>query len=290
METLHLPSFAKVNLGLQVIRRRSDGYHELRTIFQTIDLHDELVFEPASRGVELECRGLSLSAGEENLAMRAARALEKTVPVKRGVRILLTKRIPIGAGLGGGSSNAAATLAGLNRFWSLNLPEQELMKLARDLGADVPFFLKGGAAFGTGRGDRIRSLSGSLNRFLLLVCPPVRLSTRRVFEAGGFGLTGKKPRIRMMSFSQALSGRGDLADLILNDLERPAFRLCPEIRSLLRRLREVGAEAVSMTGSGPCTFGLFPRRQDAERALDCFRADRFFREVCAPLSRLEFRG
>ncbi len=103
-------------------------------------------------------------------------------------------------------------------------------------------------------------------------------------------MTGKKPRIRIMSFSQALSGRVSLADLILNDLEQPAFRLCPEIGFLLKRLREVGAEVVSMTGSGPCTFGLFPRREDAERASDGFRKDRFFREVCAPLSRLEFRG
>ncbi len=289
MDSLRIPSFAKINLGLQVIRKDPDDYHQIRTIFQMIDLQDELVIRPGPRELRLKTDGFPVPPGKDNLVLQAARALLRAGRVRRGADIHLTKRIPVAAGLGGGSSNAAAALRGLNQVWSLGIGMGKLTEISRDLGADVPFFLFGGAALGTGRGDRIRPLRGALRQPILVVCPPVKLSTRTVYEQGDFGLTPQKPRITMKSFSLALSGRVSLADLLVNDLEMPAFRLRPVARAIKLRLRDLGAVAVSMSGSGPSVFGVFPRREAAEKAAEFMRDEGNFCSVSFPMDRDEFR-
>ena len=161
LRSLEIPSFAKVNLGLEVLGLRSDGYHELRTLFQTISLHDDVTLKTRPRGITVRSDHPDVPADESNLAVRAARELCRETGVSRGVTILITKRIPVARGLGGGSSNAAAVLVGLDRLWRLGLGPAGLQPLARRLGADVPFFLVGGTALGLGRATRCTRCAGS---------------------------------------------------------------------------------------------------------------------------------
>ncbi|MBI4161379.1 MAG: 4-(cytidine 5'-diphospho)-2-C-methyl-D-erythritol kinase [Acidobacteria bacterium] len=290
-DEIRVRAYAKVNLGLEVLRRRSDGFHELRTFFQMIDWHDELRFQPAASGLHLRISGLRVPGGKrENLVLRAARALRRAGTSRRGAQILLCKRVPPGTGLGGGSSDAAATLLALRRLWSVPLSFAGLVAVARELGADVPFFLSGGAAFAAGRGDRIRPLRTVLDRRLVVVCPRARLATGTVFEAGSFRLTPGRVRIRIGRLKEALSGRSELADLLRNDLEEAAVRSCPEIAVWKRRLAETGAEAVAMTGSGPAVYGLYSDRGRAEEAAVRLEAEGVVVRIAAPVSRDRFRG
>ena len=155
---LHLRAHAKVNLALEVLGRRDDGYHELRTLFQTISLHDDIVLRPRAKDVTIRCDHPDVPRDETNLAVRAARDLQRFAGVAQGVEITLTKRIPVAGGLGGGSSDAAAVLMGLDRWWRLGLGPDGLLPLARRLGADVPYFLIGGTALGIARGDEVYPL------------------------------------------------------------------------------------------------------------------------------------
>jgi len=264
---MRVASHAKVNLHLQVVGKRSDGFHELRTIFQSIDLHDELEVELAPAGVSLEVTGAALDAGPGNLAHRAAtRFLERWAPGK-GVRIRLDKRIPMGGGLGGGSSNAAAVLRALQHLLGEPAPGGELWELARGLGADVPYFLVGGTALGVGRGDEILPLPELPERELLLALPPVHVSTAEVFAV----VTELTPE-RLDARISHLVQRGNLGwEAIVhatNDLEGPVFRRWPELAAIHAEL--VSAGAVSrLSGSGAAIWALFDGRQppDLERRL-----------------------
>ncbi|MGZ5429246.1 MAG: 4-(cytidine 5'-diphospho)-2-C-methyl-D-erythritol kinase, partial [Thermoanaerobaculia bacterium] len=186
MKRLTLESFAKVNRSLHVLGKRSDGYHEIDTIFQTVDLSDRIDFlegEEGSEEVSLTIEGADLPADSRNLILRAASALRERTGTRRGARIHLSKKIPIGGGLGGGSSNAAATLLGLSALWNLQLSDPDLEALAASLGSDVPFFLLGGRARGTGRGEILEPLADGPEEWLVLVFPRFSLSTAVVYGA-----------------------------------------------------------------------------------------------------------
>ena len=257
MPTFH--SFAKVNLHLEVVGRRADGYHELRTLFQTIDLADELELEPATSGVELEVVGSALPAGPANLARRAAESfLARWGGVGDGVRIRLKKRIPAGGGLGGGSANAATVLLGLCALWRIRPSYAELWSLARALGADVPFFLVGGTALGFGRGDEIVPLpdsrAGAVELWLAL--PPFSLSTSEVFAALG-GEFRREPSPLLLGAqigAPPARPRGWIGE---NDLEPAAFALRPGLETIYTGLVRAGATAVRMSGSCSTLFALF---------------------------------
>lgn len=256
-------SFAKVNLHLEVVRRRDDGFHELRTIFSTVDLADDLEIEPAPTGVDLEVETGDAPGGPANLAHRAAtRFLERWGGLS-GVRIRLRKRIPAGGGLGGGSSNAATTLLALSELSGRRIPQGELAEMAAELGADVPFFLTGGRALGLGRGDRttpLPDLDPPLS--LWLAVPPFALSTAEVFAA----LPGRRGREEDPRVRAALEGRlpATLEEAIgVNDLEEPAFRLRPELGAVYTRLVRSRARAVRMSGSGSTLFAVFDDPEDA---------------------------
>lgn len=266
-------SFAKLNLHLEVVARRADGYHDLRTVFQTVDLHDEVRLERTSRpGVALEIRGAGLPTDERNLAHRAASAfLARRGGVRDGVRIEIDKRLPVAAGLGGGSSNAATVLEGLATLWGLPRGDEgvagELLGAARALGADVPFFLIGGTALGTGRGDELRPLpdpTPSPGTSLWLACPPFGLSTREVFER----VAPRGPARPPPALERALAGRPfGLEELVgENDLEGPAFELRPELGALYTSLVRAGAKRVRMSGSGSALFALFDDSAEARAA------------------------
>ncbi len=259
---------AKVNLFLEVLGRRSDGYHDLNTLMVTVGLFDTLHFrEQASQDIYLTCDHPGLSVGPENLVHRAARLLRERFDIRSGVAIHLAKRIPTEAGLAGGSSDAAATLAGLNRLWRLGLRPEQLATLGAELGSDVAFFFHGPAAWCTGRGEIIEPMTLGSRLYLVLCCPRVGLSTASVFRA--LRLDGPP---RDGGAARRAAEKGDIADLgmnLYNRLEEPAMRLCPEVagwRERLARLRPAGAR---MSGSGSTLFAL---ANDAAEALRLARA------------------
>lgn len=261
-------SFAKINLHLEVAGRRADGYHELRTVFQTIDLCDELRLERRRRaGVELTVRGADLPTDGRNLAVRAAQVyLDNWGPAGAGVAIELVKRIPAAGGLGGGSADAATVLRAMAELFGIAPPADRLHDAAATLGADVPFFLVGGTAVGSGRGDRIRPLPDAPPPAgeLVLLLPPWGLSTAEVFAA-----LDAPPAAASEAFDWPPPGveRGDFAAWIgENGLEGPAFRLRPELGALYTAAVRSGARRVRMSGSGSVLFALFAREGDAARA------------------------
>ena len=262
MSSLTVRAPAKLNLVLRVLGRRPDGYHELETIFERIDLADELSFKAQPSGVALTCSEPELSCGEDNLVMKAARLLQKATGAAAGARIHLTKRIPIAAGLGGGSSDAAAALVGLNRLWGLGLERSKLVELAAQLGSDVPFFLADSPfAIGRGRGEQCEPLEGPSLAHVLVV-PNERLSTKEVYEGfsaqfvEGFDLTDEKPSLSMVEHALRNGSLSELAEGLWNDLEPEAIRRCPVIALCQSRLKDLGCPGVRVSGSGPSVFGL----------------------------------
>lgn len=261
-------SFAKLNLHLEVVGRRADGYHELRTIFQTIDLADEIEIERAAGGIDLEVEGGSVAAGPENLVHRAAAAfLERWGAVGDGARLRLIKRIPAGGGLGGGSANAATVLLGMCSIWRVRPSYAELWPVARALGADVPFFLVGGTALGFGRGDEVVPLpdgdAAALELWLAL--PPFGTPTPEVFAALGDAFRNAPSPLLLGAEIGAPPGRGR-SRIGENDLEAPAFRLWPELEAIYTSLLGAGASAVRMSGSGSTLFALFEEPSAARAA------------------------
>lgn len=244
----------KVNLYLRIVRKREDGFHELETVFQSVDGGDVLTAEPAER-LSLECDQPDLSAGDDNLVVRAARLLQREAGCDDlGAKLHLAKRVPMGAGMGGGSVDGAAALVMLNEMWGLNVPTARLAELAAELGSDVPFFLHGGTALGGGRGERLESLP-TPPLWLVLVRPDVAVNTGWAYgrwrpEACG-GPTGAE-------FGQALAG-GDpatIAGLLRNDLEPGVIAAVPQIAAAREWLLENGALGARMTGSGSVVFGV----------------------------------
>ena len=254
---LRLRAPAKLNLYLRVLGKRPDGFHEIETVFERIDLADELTFEPGPSGIELTCTDSSLSCGPDNLIIQAADLLRQVTGHASGARMHLNKRIPVAAGLGGGSSDAATTLIGLNSLWQLKLANQSLAKLGARLGSDVPFFLVESAfAVGRGRGEQCEPVNTSMSLTHVLVVPVERLSTSEVYADGRFDLTAPKPASSMVLHALHNGSLSELAQGLWNDLEPVAIRRCPVISSIQSRLRDFGCLGVCVSGSGTAVFGL----------------------------------
>lgn len=258
------PAYAKINWALNITGRRGDGYHLLDMLMQIIDLHDTLEIESAD-GLSLTVDGVP--AGEENLVLRAAVALNRRAGALNGARMALTKRIPARAGLGGGSADCATALRALNGLWGLGLSEAALLDIGLSLGADVPFCLTGGLAVVRGIGEDITPVPGAPSIPLVLVVPGGGLSTGAVFklwDAGGF------PAVRLdtVALAGAVTARrlDEVDRLCANALTAPAVSLMPEIGDLLEKLRSLGASAAFMTGSGSAVVGAFPGDDAARRA------------------------
>jgi 4-diphosphocytidyl-2-C-methyl-D-erythritol kinase len=248
-------AYAKVNLGLEVLFRRQDGYHELRTILQTVDLHDRLTLEPRRSGIELEVDDASQPAGSENLVVRAAELLAGRIGRPVGVRIELEKRIPVGHGLGGGSADAAVTLLALNELRQAGLSDDDLRLLAAALGMDVPFFLHGGTALGIGRGDEVFPLAFQVDVPIVLILPDFAISTAAAYR--NLILTKRESSLKLQSFaSSSLGGGNGLPDLT-NDLEAATREHLPSINGYKQILLELGAVLSLMSGSGSAVYGVF---------------------------------
>lgn len=261
---LFLRTPAKVNLFLEVIRKRPDGYHELATLMLAVSLYDTLEFREWDQDeVRLECDHPGLSTGPDNLVCRAAGLVRERFGIRKGVQIRLAKRIPLAAGLAGGSSNAAATLAGLNRLWQLGLDQQDLIRMGGELGSDVAFFFAPPAAWCTGRGEIVEPVPLGRPLDLVLVCPPVGLATAQVF---GRLQVPEVPRDGTR-LCQAVAA-GDLEELgaaLHNRLQPAAEELCPAVAHWCQRLARTHPAGQQMTGSGSTVFALARDSVDALR-------------------------
>lgn len=291
---VRVPSYAKVNLGLEVLGLRADGYHELRTLFQTIEMHDELVLRPRESGVSVVCDHPLVPTDGTNLAARAAEELSRYAVVDRGVEIEIRKRLPVGGGLGGGSSNAAAVLMALDRLWGLGLGPARLHPLARRLGADVPYFLVGGTALGLARGDEVYPLRQQLRAHLVLIDPGIHVSTARVFARLDEGLTPRGNSNSIFHFvSRELEGSGAFR-LLVNDLEAAALEEAPALRDQAARIRAAlagaGARLSALSGSGSSWFGLFGSAGAAARGCRALVEEGFRAQVTRTLTLDEYRA
>ncbi len=281
MRTLSGPAPAKINLGLRVLNRRSDGYHELCTVFQTISLADQLTvtYDRGGGGeVALDCDDPSL-ATRDNLAVRAAESLLRAGSWPGSVAIDLKKRIPTGAGLGGGSSDAAAVLLALRRMLKPRPDPEMLAEVAAGVGSDVPFFLRGGTAVGLGRGEEVYPLSDQPRRRLVLVAPEIFVSTAEAYRAlrkSRARLTAAERQLIINGFQASMVATGesaalDPAKLPINDFESVVFQQFPILKKWKKRLIEAGASVAMMSGSGSALFGVFSSLRRARQACKVLR-------------------
>lgn len=259
---MKIRSLAKINLGLEVVRKRPDGYHDIRTLFQSVDFGDILEFKPFAGGdIRLRGSDTAIPWDESNLIFRAALLLKQEFGIASGVDIQVQKSIPAGRGLGGGSSNAAMTLYALNEVWALGLSREELMARGRLLGADVPYFLTGGLCLGTGRGDSLELLEDLNPLDCVLGWPTFPVATASVYACVQPPLTSPEKDSKIMRFL----GRRDIRGLE-NSLEKTVFRLHPQLQEYKSLFRSPEPELFLVSGTGSAVFGLF-REHDKARAL-----------------------
>jgi 4-diphosphocytidyl-2-C-methyl-D-erythritol kinase len=282
---------AKINLDLRVLGTRADGYHELRTVFQSIELHDTVTCRRRTGPFEIKCRDPRIPRDESNLIWRAAAALWKALGYAgepRDSLVSLDKQIPLQAGLGGGSADAAAALLALGRLWAGSVPQPLLRDLAASLGADVPFFLWGGTSLGLGRGEEIYPLVDLPSHHVVLVVPTFGVSTAEAYgwydEERASGYRDSEPR-DLMVLPVPWPSR---AARMINDLEGPVARRHPEIGQVKLALRQAGAVGAAMSGSGSAVFGLFRTRRPAVLAAADLRRPGWRILLTRTLSRVEY--
>jgi 4-diphosphocytidyl-2-C-methyl-D-erythritol kinase len=253
---------AKVNLYLRVLGKRDDGYHNIETVYHSISLHDTLILKPADSGFSISSDHPDVPLDMSNLALKAAASvLEGST---HGVDIALEKRIPVGAGLGGGSADAAGALVGTDRLFEKEHTREELETMAEGLGQDVKFMLRGGCAQGTGRGDQLSPLPCLPALSLVLVIPPVTVPTGWAYDSLKTGLTREGTSLTMISNALEKGDVTSLCKLLHNDFEGLIFERFPFLREVRQELLRSGADGVLMSGSGPVVYGIFRRAGDAE--------------------------
>jgi 4-diphosphocytidyl-2-C-methyl-D-erythritol kinase len=255
MEKVYAP--AKINLALDVLYRRPDGYHEVDMIMQSITLADELDFE-SSKIIELTCDRSDLPVDGQNLVWQAVRLIQTELGINKGVKITLHKKIPVAAGLAGGSADAAATIIGLNRFWNLNLTQMQLRQLGLKLGADVPFCILKGTARAEGIGEKLTTVASRLTGKVLLVTPSIAVATPEVYRQLNVAQIQKRPNIPQVITALQNGNSAQLSTAWGNVLETVVLTLYPEVKRLKGLFTNCGVEACLMSGSGPSVFGLNP--------------------------------
>ena len=261
---MHWIAPAKINLFLKILRRRADGYHDIFSLMQKISIYDELIFAPLHRGIVLHCPGMNLPENDGNLIVRAAKAIFAYANYSGGIEITLIKKIPMTAGLGGGSSDAATTLLALNKICALKLKKNELMAIGAKIGADVPFFVFGNTALATGIGDKLKHLRNLPPLNLVLIKPPFDISTKMVYESLNLRLTMGKNNYSIPRFLKL----GDIVQVLQNDLESVSLKIYPELDEFKKMLLGHGALGALMSGSGPTIFGIFRNGKEAKKALE----------------------
>ena len=266
MERYTIKAYAKVNLGLDVVRRLPNGYHQVKMIMQTVGIYDELTMEKAAEGITITTDSGELPTDENNLIYKAAKLMREKYGIDGGMRIHLQKNIPIAAGMAGGSTDAAATMKGINTLFGLEVKSGELMEEAVKIGADVPYCIMGGTALAEGIGEKLTALPSVPHMFLLVAKPDINVSTKYVYEhldAAGIAhhpdIDGMVEAIR----ENSLCGILERMDNVLETVTIPAH---PVIDTIKKRMRELGAEESLMSGSGPTVFGVFSDKECAKKA------------------------
>jgi len=253
---------AKVNLYLEVLGRRPDGYHEIQTLMHRVDLFDEVEMNLGGPGIRGVSEGEEVPPGMENLACRAAQFFFEKFNIPGGLQIRLKKRIPVAAGLGGGSSNAATVLLGLNQLLRVEGDEERLMALGAEIGADVPFFIFQKPALARGRGEKLAAVTLPEPLWFLMLIPPFRISTAWAYET--FDRLGIRKKEPVKVIKEAYSEIEDLLPVMKNDLELAALSKYPQMAQMKEELMARGAKGTLMTGSGPVIFGLFSEKEEGE--------------------------
>jgi 4-diphosphocytidyl-2-C-methyl-D-erythritol kinase len=255
---------AKVNLYLRVLRKREDGYHDIATLMQGISLYDEMIFSPVDHGITVSCPGSTLPENENNIVYRAADALLSRLSYSPGIHITIKKRIPVAAGLGGGSSNAATTLLTINDMLGFHYTTEDLMKIGTKLGADVPFFIFRKTAWAFGIGDRLQAAENIPPLWFVLINPGFEISTKMVYDNLNLRLTKQAVKYTCPKFYSV----DDLINGLRNDLEKVTLVLHPILQHLKNLLLQNGALGAIMSGSGPTVAGLFAREKEAVKAAE----------------------
>ena len=253
---------AKVNLHLRVLAKRADGFHDISTLMQRISLYDEMTFAPAARGITLSCPDSTIPEDHGNIAYRAADAFLSRLADPPGIHITIRKKIPVAAGLGGGSSNAATTLLAMNDMMGLHYSNEDLREIGKKLGADVPFFVFARTAWASGIGDRLRAADNIPQLWYVLINPGFEISTRTVYESLNLRLTKRAVNYKC----PVLRGVNGIVKGLRNDLERVTLTLHPILRYFKNLLVQNGALGALMTGSGPTVMGIFRDEEGAMRA------------------------
>ncbi len=267
-------AYAKINLGLDVLRRRPDGYHEVKMIMQTVDICDELTFEKREEpGIELQIEGADLPADENNLVYRAAALLLEKKQIREGVSITLQKKIPIAAGMAGGSADAAATLRGVNALFGMGYSAEELKEIGVTLGADIPYCIQGGTMLSEGIGEILTPLSEPPACHLVIAKPDIDVSTAFVYGHLQADKLTFHPDIDGMAAALAAGELRGITDRMGNVLETVTVKEYPVIDKLKRMMCELGAENALMSGSGPTVFGIYREKEEAEKAAAAIRAE-----------------
>jgi 4-diphosphocytidyl-2-C-methyl-D-erythritol kinase len=290
MTSITLPSFAKINLHLQVVGRRQDGYHDLCTVFQSISLRDTLTIEPANE-IRMTCTDSNVPVDERNLVLRAAIKLRDTYKVSCGASICLDKRIPAPGGLGGGSSNAAVTLLALRKLWQLDVGLEEIHELGAGLGSDVPFFFYGGTALGMGRGEAIEPIEEFREKYMLVVAPNISVATREAFKRLKLHVLTKQESKRKLQICRFDLESADFKyTAFKNDFETTVFAAYPEVERVKLTLLDLGAERAMLSGSGGSVFAIFDKEETRQAAMKALDNEVNWRKFAvATISRDEFR-
>lgn len=265
MTAVTLNAYAKLNLTLDILKRLASGYHEIKTVYHQIQLHDTVTLRTLNEKSIIVKMNKKIPV-KSNLAYKAAMLLKKRYNVQKGAEIAIEKNIPLAAGLSGGSTDAAAVLAGLNKVWNLKLGNHELMGLAKELGMDVPFSLTGNTAIGSGRGEEVEKMRTNLKIPFLLINPGFEISTKEAYEALDQNELGKNHHAQKMIDAFRKGSMEEVAQCIGNDFEPWAMEKYPEIGKIKQELLKAGALNAGMTGSGPTVFGIFETEEKAQHA------------------------
>lgn len=279
MNEYHMKAYAKINLGLDVVRRLENGYHEVKMVMQTVGIYDELQFKKISEGIMLTTDAGELPTDENNLIYKAAKLMFERYKMPGGVQIHLKKNIPIAAGMAGGSTDAAATMKGLNRLFDLGCTLRELMDLSVSIGADVPYCIMGGTALAEGIGEKLKALSPAPDCYVLVAKPDINVSTKYVYEHLDAAGIEKHPDIDGMVAAieeESLQGVLDRMENVLESVTIPQYPIIDKIKT---RMRELGAINSLMSGSGPTVFGIFIEEKLAKEAYEQLEKEQLAKQI-----------
>ncbi len=265
MKELHLNAYAKINLTLDVLGDRPDGYHDIETVLHTVELHDSITLRESDSGITIRCASPDVPADTQNIVYRAAQYLRETFRIPKGVEVELTKCIPIASGLGGGSSDAAVTLLGLAQMWKLRLSDGQLLDLAAHIGSDVPFFLVGGAALAVGRGERIRPLRPLPTTWVVLARPPIQISTEWAYRVLDHAAARRHPDTDAVVRAIEAEDARQVGRLVCNVFEDVVGSHYPEVAALRQRMLAHNPLGVSLSGTGPVVFALAANEAEARQ-------------------------